>query len=121
MPGTSRAPELRPRSGPSARSHCVGPAAPPTLVKLSVMAVASIGRPDTGVVPGWTHRVAYHSRVCYVTCITISVRGYTLVSSVHGSVMIEHTASPGLGVDLPDRLLAVRAAEGDDDSFALLV
>ncbi|GHD91115.1 MULTISPECIES: sigma-70 family RNA polymerase sigma factor [Streptomyces] len=35
--------------------------------------------------------------------------------------MIERTASPRLGCDLPDRLLAVRAAEGDEDSFAVLV
>lgn len=35
--------------------------------------------------------------------------------------MIERTASPWLGRDLPDRLLAVRAAEGDEDSFAVLV
>jgi RNA polymerase sigma-70 factor (ECF subfamily) len=35
--------------------------------------------------------------------------------------MIGHTASPRLGCDLPDRLLAVRAAEGDEDSFAVLV
>ncbi|MFF5860200.1 RNA polymerase sigma factor [Streptomyces sp. NPDC012751] len=35
--------------------------------------------------------------------------------------MIEHTASPRLGCDLPDRLLAARAAEGDEDSFAVLV
>jgi RNA polymerase sigma-70 factor (ECF subfamily) len=35
--------------------------------------------------------------------------------------MIERTACPRLGCDLPDRLLAVRAAEGDVDSFAVLV
>ncbi|WP_330337007.1 RNA polymerase sigma factor [Streptomyces sp. NBC_00557] len=35
--------------------------------------------------------------------------------------MIERTACPRLGCDLPDRLLAVRAAEGDEDSFAVLV
>ncbi|MER6428143.1 sigma-70 family RNA polymerase sigma factor [Streptomyces sp900105245] len=35
--------------------------------------------------------------------------------------MTERTASPRLGCDLPDRLLAVRAAEGDEDSFAVLV
>jgi RNA polymerase sigma-70 factor (ECF subfamily) len=40
--------------------------------------------------------------------------------------MIERTASPPLvhdpvAHDLPDRLLAVRAAEGDEDSFAVLV
>lgn len=35
--------------------------------------------------------------------------------------MIERTASPPLGCDLPDRLLAVRAAEGDEDAFAVLV
>ncbi|MGW3461060.1 RNA polymerase sigma factor [Streptomyces olivaceoviridis] len=35
--------------------------------------------------------------------------------------MIERTASPRLGCDLPDRLLAVRAAEGDEDAFAVLV
>jgi RNA polymerase sigma-70 factor (ECF subfamily) len=35
--------------------------------------------------------------------------------------MIERTASPRLGCDLPDRLLVVRAAEGDEDSFAVLV
>ncbi|AWW35809.1 MULTISPECIES: RNA polymerase sigma factor [Streptomyces] len=35
--------------------------------------------------------------------------------------MIEQTASPRLGCDAPDALLAVRAAEGDEDSFAVLV
>ena len=35
--------------------------------------------------------------------------------------MIERTASPWPGCDLPDGLLAVRAAEGDEDSFAVLV
>ncbi|MFG3026319.1 RNA polymerase sigma factor [Streptomyces sp. NPDC048254] len=35
--------------------------------------------------------------------------------------MIERTASPRLECDLPDGLLAVRAAEGDEDSFAVLV
>ncbi|MER6038268.1 sigma-70 family RNA polymerase sigma factor [Streptomyces sp. NPDC001835] len=35
--------------------------------------------------------------------------------------MIERTASPRPGCDLPDRLLAVRAAEGDEASFAVLV
>lgn len=35
--------------------------------------------------------------------------------------MIERTASPRLGCDLPDRLLVVRAAEGDEDSFTVLV
>ncbi|MFF3461991.1 RNA polymerase sigma factor [Streptomyces sp. NPDC002619] len=35
--------------------------------------------------------------------------------------MIESPASPRLGCDLPDGLLAVRAAEGDEDSFAVLV
>ncbi|MFD9286585.1 RNA polymerase sigma factor [Streptomyces mirabilis] len=35
--------------------------------------------------------------------------------------MIEHAASPQLEYDLPDGLLAVRAAEGDEDSFAVLV
>ncbi|MFF3736186.1 RNA polymerase sigma factor [Streptomyces sp. NPDC002566] len=35
--------------------------------------------------------------------------------------MIERTACPRLGCDLPDRLLAVRAAEGDEDSYAVLV
>jgi RNA polymerase sigma-70 factor (ECF subfamily) len=35
--------------------------------------------------------------------------------------MIERTGFPPLGCDLPDGLLAVRAAEGDEDSFAVLV
>ncbi|MEU9150406.1 sigma-70 family RNA polymerase sigma factor [Streptomyces sp. NPDC048417] len=35
--------------------------------------------------------------------------------------MIERAASPRLECDLPDGLLAVRAAEGDEDSFAVLV
>ncbi|MFD9006561.1 RNA polymerase sigma factor [Streptomyces sp. NPDC059582] len=35
--------------------------------------------------------------------------------------MIERTASAWPGCDLPDGLLAVRAAEGDEDSFAVLV
>lgn len=35
--------------------------------------------------------------------------------------MIQRTASPRLGCDLPDGVLAVRAAEGDEDSFAVLV
>ncbi|MFI8237998.1 RNA polymerase sigma factor [Streptomyces sp. NPDC085866] len=35
--------------------------------------------------------------------------------------MIERTASPRPECDLPDGLLAVRAAEGDEDSFAVLV
>ncbi|MFB0616276.1 RNA polymerase sigma factor [Streptomyces sp. AGS-58] len=35
--------------------------------------------------------------------------------------MTERTVAPRLGYDLPDRLLAVRAAEGDEDSFAVLV
>ncbi|MGW1728005.1 RNA polymerase sigma factor [Streptomyces sp. NPDC002306] len=35
--------------------------------------------------------------------------------------MIEGTASAWPGCDLPDGLLAVRAAEGDEDSFAVLV
>ncbi|MFI5672875.1 RNA polymerase sigma factor [Streptomyces sp. NPDC051704] len=35
--------------------------------------------------------------------------------------MIEHRVSPWPGCDLPDGLLAVRAAEGDEDSFAVLV
>jgi RNA polymerase sigma-70 factor (ECF subfamily) len=51
----------------------------------------------------------------------ILVRGYPLIASLRGSVMIERTASPQPGCDLPDRLLAVRAAEGDEDSFAVLV
>ncbi|MFI6037034.1 RNA polymerase sigma factor [Streptomyces sp. NPDC051315] len=35
--------------------------------------------------------------------------------------MTERIASPRPGCDLPDSLLAVRAAEGDEDSFAVLV
>ncbi|MEU6012346.1 RNA polymerase sigma factor [Streptomyces sp. NPDC047453] len=35
--------------------------------------------------------------------------------------MIEPTGFPPPACDLPDRLLAVRAAEGDEDSFAVLV
>ncbi|MGW9033032.1 RNA polymerase sigma factor, partial [Streptomyces sp. NPDC055722] len=35
--------------------------------------------------------------------------------------MMERTGYPELGCDLPDGLLAVRAAEGDDDAFAVLV
>ncbi|MFD3557980.1 RNA polymerase sigma factor [Streptomyces goshikiensis] len=35
--------------------------------------------------------------------------------------MTERSAPPQPGGDLPDRLLAVRAAEGDEDSFAVLV
>ncbi|MEV5431967.1 RNA polymerase sigma factor [Streptomyces sp. NPDC052701] len=35
--------------------------------------------------------------------------------------MIERLASPRPVCDVPDRLLAVRAAEGDEDSFAVLV
>ncbi|MFD6185060.1 RNA polymerase sigma factor [Streptomyces goshikiensis] len=35
--------------------------------------------------------------------------------------MTERSASPQPGGDLPDGLLAVRAAEGDEDSFAVLV
>lgn len=35
--------------------------------------------------------------------------------------MIERTGFPPLGCELPDGLLAVRAAEGDEDSFAVLV
>ncbi|MFE2709280.1 RNA polymerase sigma factor [Streptomyces mirabilis] len=35
--------------------------------------------------------------------------------------MIQRIASPQLGCDLPDGLLAARAAEGDEDSFAVLV
>lgn len=34
---------------------------------------------------------------------------------------MERTGFPQLGCDLPDGLLAVRAAEGDDDAFAVLV
>ncbi|MEU6093171.1 RNA polymerase sigma factor [Streptomyces sp. NPDC047085] len=35
--------------------------------------------------------------------------------------MFERTGSSPLGCDLPDGLLALRAAEGDEDSFAVLV
>ncbi|WP_225834898.1 RNA polymerase sigma factor [Streptomyces sp. NK08204] len=35
--------------------------------------------------------------------------------------MTERTAFPPLGCDLPDGLLAVRAAEGDEEAFAVLV
>ncbi|MEU3337144.1 RNA polymerase sigma factor [Streptomyces sp. NPDC002144] len=35
--------------------------------------------------------------------------------------MTHSTASPQPGCDLPDRILAVRAAEGNEDSFELLV
>jgi RNA polymerase sigma-70 factor (ECF subfamily) len=34
---------------------------------------------------------------------------------------MERTGFPQLGCDLPDGLLAARAAEGDDDAFAVLV
>ncbi|GAB3179969.1 hypothetical protein GCM10027162_33110 [Streptomyces incanus] len=81
----------------------------PTLVMSSVMAVASIGRSDTGVVPDERLDI----RGGFLTHMKCDVRhafvqGYALVPSLRGSVMIERTASPQLGCDLLDRPLPHR-------------
>src|SRR5690242_16437229 len=65
-------------------------------------------------------------RTLSVTCVINGLSGTRTVRGLCGGAMMERAVSPSpsrglLGCDLPDRLLAVRAAEGDEDSFAVLV